>query len=132
MLLEEIEKEAFRATNAEFGWTRAQIHHVVPILRSQLLAVVGGEVWWVLDGARSWNGLIPQRNGPDGVYTWETKRRPDESWSSFVTRCASDTIAAVEKWPVAGELRQNLPGRILYNLTWVTEAEYGGLGTRAV
>lgn len=132
MLPEEIRKAAFKATNGEFGWTRAQVPEVVRILREQRLAILGGEVWWVLDGARAWNGSIPQHQGVDAVYAWETMREPPESWLAFVNRCAAETVAAVEKWPGSGDLRPNLPGRILYNLTWVGEAEYGELGSRAV
>ena len=70
------------------------------------------------------SGIIPQENGPDAVYVWETKRQPDESWSAFVQRCGSEALAAVKELPRAGELRSNLGGRILYNLTWVSEDEY--------
>ena len=123
-LPESLTHGAFRAQNGEFGWTREQALNVVTFLTSRELAILGGELWWVLDEAPDWRGMIPQQDGPDAVYTWETKRLPDEPWSVFVARCASETVAAVEKWPNPGELRSNLPGRILYNLTWLSEREY--------
>ncbi len=86
----------------------------------------------MLDGAPSWNGLIPQRDGPDAVYHWETERLPKEPWPGFVNRCAADTIAAVGDLPGVDELPADLPGRILYNLTWVSKAEYEELPSRAV
>src|SRR5574342_221065 len=99
MLPEEMKQAAFRAENGEFGWTRAQVPGVVARLHDQGLAILGGEVWWVLDGARTWNGLVPQRRGPDLAYDWETLRKPLESWPAFVSRCAADTVAAVETLP---------------------------------
>ena len=74
--------------------------------------------------AGDWSGLIPQENGPDAVYVWETHRLPGESWLAFVQRCASETLAAVKSLPRSGELPSNVPGRILYNLTWVSESDY--------
>jgi hypothetical protein len=88
------------------------------------VAILGGELWWVVGAAGGWSGMIPQENGPDAVYAWETKRLPDELWSAFVQRCASETLVAVEDLPRPGELPSNLSGRILYNLTWVSERDY--------
>ncbi len=132
MFPSELEGGSFKASNGEYGWTRAQIPAVVEILVEHGMAILGGELWWVLDGAGTWNGLIPQRKGLDAVYHWETLRRSVESWSDFVNRCAADTLAAVVDLPAPGELPEELPGRVLYNLTWVSEVEYAELGSRAV
>jgi hypothetical protein len=132
MFAEDLKKASFRAVNGEYGWTRSQVPQVVEILRADRLAILGGELWWVPERSSSWIGLIPQRKGPDAVYTWETRRRRKEPWSAFVARCASDTLAAVGRWPPPDDLPSDLPGRILYNLTWVDETEYGQLGSRAV
>ena len=40
--------------------------------------ILGGELGWARDGLRDWEGLIPQRHGPPGVYGWETKREDGE------------------------------------------------------
>jgi hypothetical protein len=127
-----LKQSSFRAPNGEYGWTEGQVPEVVEVLSLHGLAVLGGELWWVPKGSASWVGLIPQREGPDRVYGWETKRRKKEPWSDFVKRCASDTLAAVGRWPRKGDLPAELRGRILYNLTWVDEAEYGQLGSRKV
>jgi hypothetical protein len=124
MLLEEMEKAAaFRSSNGECGWTREQTADVIAILRDRSLAILGGELWLVLSGSRSWSGLIPQREGSDAVYLWETNRYPNEPWATFVNRCAADSKSAVEKWPDPRTLSTELSGRILYNLTWVSEEE---------
>jgi hypothetical protein len=120
----DLEQSAFRASNGEFGWTRSQIPLVVDILRSNRIGILGGELWWVREGSRDWVGLIPQRHGPPGIYHWETARDPAEPWLHFVDRGASDALAAVERWPMSADLPDNLPGRILYNLTWVSDTEF--------
>jgi hypothetical protein len=125
----ELERGAFRASNGEFGWTRAQIPLVVEILRSRGMGILGGELWRVGDGIANRAG-IPQRDGSWGVYCWETKRRSGEPWPEFIERGASDALAAVERWPGPEDLPPDLPGRILYNLTWVSEVEFSELGSK--
>jgi hypothetical protein len=118
MRLEDIQRvAAFRASNGECGWTREQGLNVIAILRNQLLAILGGELWMVLNGSSNWTGLIPQREGPDAVYAWETKRYPKEDWTTDVNWCAADSRTAVEKWLDSDNLSPNMKGRILYNFT---------------
>lgn len=124
----ELERNAFRAHNGEFGWTRAQIPKVLDVLRSHSMGVLGGELWWV-DGARVL-GLIPQRYGPPAVYPWVTDRRPGESWPDFVERGANEALVAVERFPSPGDLPLNLAGRVLYNLTWVSDVEFEELARK--
>ena len=128
----ELERDAFRASNGELGWTRAQIPLVLDVLGSHGIGILGGELWWVRDGCTDWVGAIPQRNGPPGVYHWETNPEPGEPWARFIERGASDTLAAVRRWPMPGDLPDDLPGRILYNLTWASDAEFKNLSARAV
>jgi hypothetical protein len=101
----ELERDAFRTANGEFGWTRAQIPLVVEVLRSHGMGILGGELWWIRDESTSCDGLIPQRHGPPAVYTWAADRLPSESWPDFVERGASDALAHVERWPNAQDLR---------------------------
>jgi len=124
----ELERDAFRAENGEFGWTRAQIPTVVDVLRSRGMGILGGELWFVR-GVSLWSA-IPQRYGPPAVYPWFTNRRPGELWSDFVERGASDTLAAVERFPDPGDLPPDLGGRILYNLSWVSDVEFENLGNK--
>ena len=126
----ELEGEAFRACNGEFGWTRAQVPAVVKILRTHAMGILGGELWWVPAGSEVWHGRIPQKQGPPGVYTWTTERHPGEAWQHFIERGAYEALAAAERWPEPGDLPPVLPGRILYNLTWISEADYPRLKVR--
>lgn len=119
----ELERDAFQA-GSEFGWTRAQIPLVVDILRSHGMGILGGELWWIDDRTGNRYMSLPQRAGPAGLYTWVTERRSGESWQAFIERGASDALAAVERWPEPGDLPPDLPGRILYNLSYVSESEY--------
>jgi len=132
MLPDELTTGTYRASNGEYGWRREQVAPVVAILRDRLQAVLGGELWWVLNADDSWSGMIPQREGADAVYNWEIKRRAGESWKAFVDRCAARAVEASKMLPGAGEVPAELPGQILYNLTWVSETEYGTLGQRAI
>jgi hypothetical protein len=132
MLPEDLTKNSFRAKNGEYGWRREQVPAVVAVLHKQMQAVLGGELWWVLDGAESWSGFIPQLEGADTVYHWETERLPNETWTAFVGRCADHAIEAAKILPGKDEVPPDLPGQILYNLTWVSEVEYGTLRSRAV
>lgn len=132
LLPPELTRRAFRSANGEFGWSRAEARTAITFLSAAEYAVLGGELWWVPDGAREWIGWIPQKNGPDAVYPWETERGTGESWQAFVDRCAQESIDAVERWPDMSELPDNLGGRILYNLTWVSEEEYQTLGEPTV
>jgi|HubBroStandDraft_4_1064222.scaffolds.fasta_scaffold1022334_1 hypothetical protein len=119
-----LENDAFRASNGELGWSRAQIPEVVHVLCSHGFGILGGELWWIRDGCTDIVSLIPQRNGSPGVYVWETTREPEESWADFVKRGASNALAAVARWPLEGDLPPDLGGRILYNLTWASHAEF--------
>jgi hypothetical protein len=127
----DLKERAFRSANGEFGWSRADALVAISVLATAGHAILGGELWWVPEGASEWTGLIPQRHGPDAVYPWETERVSGEPWSGYVERCAADSIGAVNSWP-GDELQPQLGGRILYNLTWVTESEFETLGQRTV
>jgi hypothetical protein len=116
----QLEQDAFRASNGEFGWTRTQVPVVVNILRSQGMGILGGELWWMRDASTSWAGVIPQQ------------RESREAWSHFVERSASEALAAAARWPTPGDLPPGMPGRVLYNLTWVSEVDFKQFTTTAV
>jgi hypothetical protein len=130
MLPDELTTGTYRAKNGEYGWRRDQVPAVAALLRKRLHAILGGELWWVLHADDAWSGSIPQREGPDAVYHWEIARRPGESWESFVDRCTANAVEASKVLP-GDEVPADLPGQVLYNLTWVSETEYETLGDRS-
>jgi hypothetical protein len=119
----ELEREAYRTSNGEYGWTRAQIPQVVEIVRSHQLVILGGELWWRGEGSLIYAG-IPQRSGPPGIYYWTTERRLWESWTNFADRGATEALDAANRWPAPEDLPLDLPGQILYNLCWVSEDKF--------
>jgi hypothetical protein len=126
----ELERRAFRAPDGEYGWTREDVRSIIPILAENQLAILGGELWWVLQGARTWTGLIQLRDGSTAVYHWSSDREPGEEWTAFVSRCAEESLAAVDRFPGDIDLPVDLSGLILYNLTWVSQDGYLDLQTR--
>jgi len=124
MFSPDLERRALRASNGEFGWSRDDARLVVQVLAQHRQAILGGELWWVPPGAAGWTGLIPQRARPPGVYPWETTRQAEESWDVFIARCAQDSLSAIDRWPGADDLPLDLEGRLLYNLTGVSEIEF--------
>jgi hypothetical protein len=120
----DLERRAFRASNGEFGWSRKDVRSAIVILADDNLAILGGELWWVPEGASGWTGLIPQRDGSIAVYSWSTEQRLGEEWTAFVGRCAALSVDSVDSLPGDADLPTDLGGRILYNLTWATEDWY--------
>jgi hypothetical protein len=128
----ELTRRAFRASNGELAWNREDVRFAISILAQQQQAILGGELWWVPEGARDWTGLIPQRHGPDAVYPWSSERMAGEDWPTFVKRSADESLQAIERWPGLDDLPINLQGRVLCNLTWVSERDYGNIRAGAV
>lgn len=118
----DLELLAFKARNGEFGWKREQVPQVVDTLRSAGLAILGGELWWIPDGASDPDLLIPQSQTLPVVYVWETVRRADEAWRDFVSRSAIEAQGASERWPTPEDLPSS--GQVVYNLCWISEHEY--------
>ena len=116
----DLEQGTFRISNGEFGWTRDQIPRVISILIEHNIGILGGELWWIPPGADTFSP-VPQADGTMACYTWTTDEKPGEGWAHYVLRSAAENLAAVEKWPRPGEIPADLPGRILYNLTWSSE-----------
>jgi hypothetical protein len=123
----ELERDAFRTENGELGWAHDQIPQVVNVLRSQELAILGGELWWVKDGSADCDLHIPQRDGRRTVYVWSSDRLPAEPWTDFVERGAADALARLERWPTDLDLPPDLKGHVLCSLSWVSRLEFDQL-----
>ena len=87
-------------------------------------AILGGEVW-LITGADSWDGLIPQRDGnAPGAYSWDTAPRAvGESWLTYCQRTASESVEAVRAIQVEQETLPELVDRLRFNVTYVAEQQ---------
>lgn len=126
----DLETRAYRSGNGEFGWTREEARIAISVLVDKQLAILGGELWWVPEGEARWTGIIPQRHGYPSVYHWETEREAGEEWPFYVHRCGLHSLQAIDAMPASDDLPTDLSGRILYNLTWVSEDELKALHHR--
>jgi hypothetical protein len=115
---------AFRATNGEFGWRRADIEQALLAIRDSRQATLGGEVWRII-GPGDWHGLIPDRNGGDpGVWSWDTTpRSAGESWEAYCERTASESIEAVRGMTVEQETVPEVVEHLRFNVCYVDETE---------
>jgi hypothetical protein len=115
---------AFTARNGELAWRREDIEDALTLLAADARAVLGGEVW-LITGADSWDGLIPQRDGSaPGVYSWDTApRAAAESWPTYCQRTASESVEAVRAIRVEQETLPELVDRLRFNVTYVAEQE---------
>jgi len=117
----ELEDAAFRSANGEYAWQRSEALAAVRVLADRGHAVLGGELWLVRDG-EVW-GQLPQHSGPPAVYAWETERRPDETWPTYVARACSEAQSVIQAWPGEAEVAAPPKAKVYYNLTWVDPEE---------
>jgi hypothetical protein len=117
----ELERLAHRTAGGEYAWRREDACNAARALALTGRAILGGELWLVQRG-QIW-GALPQHSGPPAVYHWECDRQPSEAWASFVERSSTESIAAINAMPSAGEVNAPNGAEVYYNLTWVTEEE---------
>src|SRR6476660_348386 len=90
-LPESITSRAYRAPNGEMAWRRADIPRVVAAIAESGQAILGGEVWGILDDGRY--GMIESKDGGWGVWQWDTKLRGlRESWPAYCRRTADESV----------------------------------------
>jgi hypothetical protein len=84
----EIFDRAFLAPNGEYAWRREDVPTALTSLADAGCAILGGEVWMVID--EKIHGVIPSAiDEPPGVWPWDTEPRTDsEDWTEFCHRTA--------------------------------------------
>jgi hypothetical protein len=121
---------AFRASNGELAWTKSDAIQAARELVAGGIAVLGGEVWLIMEQGR-WDGLIPQANGTvPGVYTWEPRPaswQASETWNDYCVRMCDYTGSVLERLSAETDVVPTLRPRIRYNLTYVSREEYEAL-----
>jgi hypothetical protein len=122
-LPDSIAASAYRATNGELAWRRADLPAAFAAILASGQAVLGGEVWLAL-GAGQWDGLIPgAQGGLTGVWHWSTTPRADgECWLAYCWRVAEESERVVAEMRVEEESDPRVRDRLFFNLTNVTEA----------
>ena len=115
---------AYRASNGELAWKRADIPAAVASIAASGMAILGGEVWVALGNGR-WHGIVPSRDDPrGGVWHWDTNPRAEgESWQAYCDRTASESAGVVAAMSVEEEAHPSVVDRLWYNLMYLTEAE---------
>jgi hypothetical protein len=53
------------------------------------------------------------------VYAWETERRPDETWPTYLARACGEALSAIQALPGKAEVAAPPKAKVYYNLTWV-------------
>jgi hypothetical protein len=93
------------------------------------MGILGGELWWIRD-EKSFFMSIPQREGQTPFTPGQTiasKMNPDSTTSNAGLPRQLRPLRAP---PGPDDLPTELPGKILYNLTFVPEGEFEQLKSR--
>ena len=112
---------AYQAPNGEYAWRRSDIDEAVNGIAQSGQAMLGGEVWVVIDGR--FMQLIPSaKNEPPGVWSWDTTaRKQSESWAEYSSRTATETIITIANMKVEEDIRSDLRDHVYFNVTYVDE-----------
>lgn len=120
----EITRTAWRSSNGELAWRRADLPAAIEAVSRAGLAILGGEVWLVR--GTGWTGLIPDRRSDiPGVWSWDTsERRAGEEWQAYCDRCASEFTEAINNMRLE-EVPTELTADLWFNLTYVSPDRRG-------
>jgi hypothetical protein len=125
--------DELRRPNGERAWLPHVIERAVSDLVARDRAILGGELWVVLDDGTVY-GLVPYLHDPTStiednrpwLWHWDCKREPLEEWRAFCERAGREAVEAVSELPyeaVPEEFRQHL----YVNLTDADESEWNSL-----
>ena len=114
-------RNAYRAANGEYAWRREDLSAALHSIAGRGLAVLGGEVWAIIDDQVL--GLIPSaKDEPPGVWSWDTgPRGRQESWPAYCARTAEESIRTVAEMNVEREARPDLRNSLYFNVCFVNE-----------
>ena len=114
-------RKAYRAASGEYAWRREDLPAALRAIAAQRIAVLGGEVWAIVDDQIL--GSIPSvRAEPPGVWSWDTSPRDQqESWATYCDRIAEDSIKRVAEMEVEQEAHPDVRNSLYFNVCFVTE-----------
>ena len=110
---------------SEAAWPLDSVSAVVKWLGEHGFAVLGTELWVVRDN-RIQPGVVV--NGVREIHGNAVSHMRNESWNTYVTRCAEETLRYLNSFAMPPEAKQQ--GDVFFNVTWVSEAEHSNLSTR--
>jgi hypothetical protein len=117
----ELRVAAFRADN-EAAWPPVLAVAAVEWFGTHGYGVLGTEIWLLKDVGIQTLGM--GLSGMREVHGNTVNRGNQESWSSFVVRAAVETRTYLQAFKPADIVEQ---GRLVFNVTWVSEAEFKNL-----
>jgi hypothetical protein len=121
----ELRLAAFRA-GAEVAWPPMPASAAVEWLSANGYAVLGTELWLLKDGAIQ--SLPVGLSGKREVHGNTVNRGNGESWNSFVVRAGAETRAYLQAFKLSDIVE---PGQLVFNLVWVSEADFKNLSPRS-
>jgi hypothetical protein len=86
-------------------------------------AVLGTELW-VLKSSGAIQSLPIGESGTREVHGNTVNRESEESWGSFVSRAAMETLSYLRSFK-SGDILEE--GELHFNVVWASEAQYGNL-----
>ena len=117
----ELVEEAFASRN-EAAWRPGIAATAVGWLSAHGYAVLGTELWLLQkEGIQS---LPIGRSGGREVHGNTVNRAPDESWNSYVSRGAAETIAYLRSFDPTDIIED---GDVHFQVVWVSELEFAQL-----
>jgi hypothetical protein len=121
----ELRVAAFRAGD-EVTWPPMLAAATVEWLGTNGYAVLGTELWFSKDAAIQ--SLPVGFSGLREVHGNTVNRGNEESWSSFVARAGSETRTYLQAFKPSDIVEQ---GQFVFNVVWVSEAEFQNLSTHS-
>ena len=110
----------------ELAWRRVDALAALDELAKMGYGILGGELWSIR-GDHVVMGLR-EEDGREATVGWTSEwRTAEETWPAFVTRSIADAKRNVLTRPETDGMAPLPASSVLYNLTFVSESEYGGV-----
>ena len=71
-----------------------------------------------IDDGRLALGLIPDKEGMDGVYAWGCEARETESFGDYANKVKKSTFEIINKMNPENNVSPEYSDLLYYNLTW--------------
>lgn len=113
-------------TGDEVAWPPILAAAAVEWLGTNGYAVLGTELWLLKDGPIQ--SLPVGLSGTREVHGNTVNRGNEEPWSSFVARAVAETRTYLQAFKPSDIVER---GQLVFNVVWVSEAEFGNLSAHS-